>query len=314
MIGFALVLVLALGALSALAAAAVVLAGGALRRRGPLAERRAIELAAVAPPLMAGALLLALVAQSYLGVDHCTRHDHHAHLCVAHGDGWSQRAWVVAVVSAAAALVLARLVFVVARLAGAAGAIRRLRALSRHDGDVRLVDSPHAFCFVAGVRAPEIFASTAAWRGLADDERAAMVAHERGHRLHGDVLRRLGLDLALIVAAPWVGAGLAGRWAHATERLRDADAARAVGDPEPVARALVRLCRLARDASLPGLAFAGRGRLLAERVEALLTPGPSGRRAARRLSIASTVSLAVLIALAAALAGPLHHALETLLG
>jgi Zn-dependent protease with chaperone function len=314
MAGFALVFVVLVAALSGLASVAVVLAGGALRRHGPHAERRAVELAAAAPVALALAVVTALLAQSYLGVDHCLDHDHHAHLCVVHGNAWLERPWVVAAIAVAASVVAVRLLLLVGRAARAAGSIARLRALGVAAGDVRVVDSPHAFCFVAGLRRPAIYASTTAWHGLADDERAAMLAHERGHVVHRDIRRRLGLDLLLAFAAPFVGDALTRRWSHATERMRDAEAAAVMGDPDPVARAMLRLCRLERSASPPGMAFTGRGSLLAERIEALLGGGPSGTRAARLLSVSFVVGLAGLVVLAAGLAEPLHHALETLLG
>jgi Zn-dependent protease with chaperone function len=314
MTGFALVFVLLVVALSAIGAGVVALAGPGLRRRGPHAERRAVEVAALAPVLLGLAMVTALVAQSYLGEDHCMRHDHHAHLCVAHGDDWARRPSVVAIIAAAAAVFATRLALVGGRLLRAARSIARLRAVSELTGDVRLVDSPRAFCFVAGLRAPAIYASTAVWRGLSDDERDAMIAHERSHLAHGDVRGRLGLDVLLAFAAPALGAPLARRWAHATERLRDADAARAMGDSDPVARAMVRLCRLQHATPLEGVGFGDQGVLLAERVEALLAGEPTGDRAARFLSIASVAALGALAALAAGLAEPLHHLLETLLG
>ena len=141
-----------------------------------------------------------------------------------------------------------------------------------------------------------------------------MLAHERGHIVHGDVGRRFGLDLVLAFAAPLVGRALTRRWSHATERVRDAEAAAVVGDPDPVARAMVRLCRLERSAAVPGIGFAGRGTLLADRVQALLAAAPTGISAARRLSVVVVVGLGAIVALAAGLAGPLHHAFETILG
>jgi hypothetical protein len=314
MAGFALVFVVLVVVLSALASAVVALCDGMLRQRGPYAERRAVALAALGPVVLACGIVAALLAHSYLATDHCLEHGHHAHLCVAHGGAWLDRPWVVAALAVAVAVVVARLLALGARVARASSSIARLRRLSVANGDVRIVESPHAFCFVAGLRNPTIYASTTAWFGLAEDERAAMVAHERGHVAHHDVSRRFGLDLLLAVAAPLAAGSLTARWSHATERLRDADAAAAVGDPDPVARAMLRLCRLERSAAAPGLGFVGRGRLLTERVEALLAAAPGGEPSARVLSLVVVVGLAGLVALAAGLAGPLHHAFETLLG
>jgi Zn-dependent protease with chaperone function len=314
MAGFALVFVVLVVALSAFASAVVTLCDGRLRQRGPHTERRAVALAALGPVVLALGIVAALVTHSLVAADHCLDHGHHAHLCVAHGGAWLDRPWVVAALAIAVAIVAARIVTLGARVARASSSIARLRRLSAPSGDVRIVESPHAFCFVAGLRRPTIYASTTAWHGLAADERAAMVAHERGHVVHHDLIRRFGLDLLLTVAAPLAGGPLAARWSHATERLRDADAAAAVGDPDPVARAMLRLCRLERSAAAHGVGFVSRGRLLTERVEALLAAAPGGEPSARLLSTIVVVGLAGLVALAAVLAGPLHHAFETLLG
>ncbi len=314
MIGFTLVFALTVVALSAVAVVAVQLAGGALRRRGAHAERRAVELAAVLPVALGGALVTSLVVHGYIGEDHCGVHDHHAHLCVAHGGAWAQVPWIVAMVAATAAALLARLAILVSQHARTARAVAALRRVSAAVGGVRVVDSPRAFCFVAGVWRPEIYASTAAWQGLADDERAAVLAHERGHVAHHDLRRRLGVEMLLAFAAPLLGALLVRRWARATERLRDHDAVAVVGDPDPVARAMVRLCRLDREAATPGFAFAARGDELAERVEALLAGEPTGVRAARVLGVALAIVALGAVALIASQAEPLHHALETLLG
>lgn len=314
MIGFALVFVLVAGALSAFASGAVAIAGAALRRRGPYAERQAAELAATGPLVIAAVIVGALLARAYAGVDHCGVHDHHAHLCLTHGGDWVRIPWVVAVTAVAGFVGLARLALIVRRHAIARRAVRGLAAAASVRDGVAFVDAAQPFCFVAGVRRPRIYVSTAAWRGLAEDERAAMLAHEQGHVAHGDLRRRLLLELALVVAAPLAAAMLLRRWAAATERIRDRDAARAVGDAEPVARAMVRMCRLARGAAVPGVAFTPRGGDLSQRVEALLTGGPSGRRAAGAIFGVLTATTLTVTALAAANVEVLHHALETLLG
>ncbi len=314
MMGFALVFVLVVTALSLCMAIAVRCAGPSLRRRGAQVERQAVALAAGLPVALATALVATLVVAGYLGDDHCGVHDHHAHLCLAHGDAWGRQPWVVVVLAAAGATVLARLAVLIGQHGRAASAVARLREVGSTTGDVTLVDSARAFCFVAGLWRPRIYASTAAWSGLTDDERAAMLAHERGHITYHDLTRRLGLELLLALSAPFVTGILMPRWARATERLRDGDAARAVGDPEPVARAMVHLCRLELAATAPGFRFAASGDDLSDRVEALLANESSGRRAARVLALA-LVGAAVLVAMAVAVqADPLHHALETLLG
>lgn len=311
-LGFAIgFLTIAVG-LSAIACAVVAALGPTLARRGPAVERRAIELAAIAPVAIAALVIVVLIAHAARSTDHCPDHGHHAHLCLAHGAVWLERSWAIALAGAAAVVALGRVVVLATTLVRGRGRIGALARVSRRVDDVQLVESPRVFCFVAGLRRPAIYASTAAWRGLADDERAAMLAHERGHVRGRDVARRTLLELTTVLAAPLAPTFLASRWEHATERLRDADAARATS-PDSVARALVAMYRLGA-VRVAGASFPTGGSALAVRVEAVLAEGPIGERTDRRLvhaALAIGVALAVAVALSAR---PLHHALETLLG
>jgi Zn-dependent protease with chaperone function len=294
--------------------------------RGPAVERRTAFLAAALPVLLAAAVVTILVVESLIGEDHCRAHDHHAHLCLAHGVAWADRGWAVAFVAAGCAAVLAR---------GAALAhsmlrgLRLMRRLRWTTGDLKgeskgesgepsamlIVPSERPFCFVAGMRRPRIFVSTAARRVLAEDEWQAMLAHERGHIEQGDLRHRLGLELLLLFAAPLAGALVREHWDSATERLRDADAA-AQATPEAVASALVRMAKAAlRLKAGPLVSFtppADGG--LAKRITSLLDRSPLGEGDARRVARIALLSGGALALLALALAAPLHHALETLLG
>jgi Peptidase family M48 len=315
LIGFAVVFLLVSGLASALLTAMIRFAAP----RGPAVERRAAFLAAALPVLLGAAVVAILVGESLLGVDHCRTHGHHAHLCLVHGAAWADRAWAVALVAAAAAAVIARgAALGLSMLRGARMMTRLTRLLPPQSGEhgaPLLVPSERPFCFVAGLRRPRIFASTAARHALADDEWQAMLAHERGHIEHGDLRRRLGLELLLLFAAPFASAIVRQHWDAATERLRDASAA-AQASPESVASALVCMARAAlrlRAAQLVSFTpHADRG--LAQRITALLDRSPLGEHEARRvvhLALLGTGALALLTIL---LAGPLHHALETLLG
>jgi hypothetical protein len=121
------------------------------------------------------------------------------------------------------------------------------------------------------------------------------------------------LDVCLLFAAPLVGLAIRERWELATERLRDAEAARDVGAPEVVASALVRMVR--QSPPVPSLlpAFSPRGdAALTLRVTSLLdahAPGETGR-----LTLLAIAGLAGALAVGLVLADPLHHILETLLG
>ena len=317
LIGFGVVFLLVCGASSAGITAAMLACRRALARRGAAVERRVAELAAVLPIASAAAVVAVLAIESATATDHCTTHGHHAHLCLRHGAAWAEHAWAVAALAGGAAVVAARGVALVVGLWRGRAAVSRLRALGGDPpGHVRLVESDRTFCFVAGLRRPAIFVSTAARAVLDRDEWTAMIAHETSHIVHRDLLHRLRLELMLLFAAPLAGPAIRERWNAATERLRDADASTEVGDPEPVASALVRMARHAAAIRIGAVAAftAGGTRLLAARVESLLEGAPRGERDARRIGRVALVAGSAAIVAALVFSGPLHHALETLLG
>ncbi|MEI2724007.1 MAG: hypothetical protein V9H26_10855 [Verrucomicrobiota bacterium] len=109
---------------------------------------------AILPPI-AGALVVAALALHWATtIDHCEAHDHHAHLCVAHGGAWLARPWAVAVTGRRGGR---------HRAGGAARGDAGRRAGARADAgggaavvdDVRVVESPRRFCFVAGMQRPD---------------------------------------------------------------------------------------------------------------------------------------------------------------
>jgi Zn-dependent protease with chaperone function len=311
-VGFGVVFLLAVALSSAIGCGLIAVGARALAARGPGAERRAAALAALGPPVIGAFLVAALAVHSVTTVDHCRAHDHHAHLCLAHGGAWLARPWAVAVAGAALVVTVARAALLLATLVGARARVRALAEVAQALGDIRVVDSPRRFCFVTGVRRPAIYASTAALRALGDDEQAAMLAHERAHVRAGDLRWRRVLDVATLVAAPLAPGFLAGRWDDATERLRDRDAARDT-DPTAVARALVAMCR--GDAAwVAGMNYAPAAHALTRRVEAVLAMPEVEPGAARHLATAAAALGVTVAAALAAFVDPIHHALETLLG
>ena len=313
-VGFAIVFLTVAIGLSALACAAVAAFGSTLARRGPAVERRAVELAATVPVALALLVVVVLVTHSALTIDHCPVHGHHAHLCIAHGAAWLDQPWAIALASAAAVVAVGRAVVLATAMIRGRRRVGALARLARPVGDVQLVESTRAFCFVAGLRRSAIYASTAAWDGLADDERGAMLAHERGHVRGHDVARRALLELILVASAPLASTFLTARWEHATERLRDEEAGD-VASPEAVAGAMVHMCRLGAGPLPSGLVgFAAPPAALDDRVRALLAGGPRGYRAATTLGAGGLVVMVLVGSAIAAHAEPLHHALESLLG
>ena len=312
--GFALVFVTVAWTLSSLGGLLLSSVRPSLTRLGPLAERRAAEAVAIVPVLLAAVAVATLIAQSAIGVDHCEAHAHHAHLCLAHGAVWVERAWVVAALACFGAAVLTRVALLVTNGVRGARSIAQLRSVSTQAGDVRVVDSDRAFCFVAGVRRPTIYVSTRAWSALPQAERRALVAHESAHVHQGDLRRRIIIEAFLAFAAPLVGDRVRSAWMLATERLCDARAAETIGEPEAVASAMVSLCRLNASRPATTFGFTPTAQQLAQRVRAVLAGGPLGERAA--IVLGRTVSIATLavVGVIAIAAEPLHHVFETLLG
>ncbi|MBA2543068.1 MAG: M48 family metalloprotease [Deltaproteobacteria bacterium] len=313
--GFALVFVVTTWTLSALGAIALGQARSRLQRIGPMAERRAAEAVAIVPVVVGVLAVATLVLQSAIGVDHCEAHGHHAHLCITHGAHWIERAWVVVSLAIAGAKMLGRAVLMVASFVRGSRSIRELHQLSRDAGEVRLVESDRAFCFVADRERPAIYVSSRVWSALSASERAALVAHEAAHVRQGDLRKRALIEAFLAFAAPLVGDRTRAVWLQASERLCDAHAAAATGEPEAVASAMVSMCRLhTMRPTVPSFGFTPTVDELEGRVHAVLAGGPLGERAALvfgRVTLASCIAIAVLCVIAAE---PIHHAFETLLG
>ncbi|MEZ4398822.1 MAG: M56 family metallopeptidase [Kofleriaceae bacterium] len=311
-VGFGVVFVLVTLVASALGGGVLASAARALAARGPAAERRAAALAAVIPPLVGAAVVAALLLHSVTSVDHCQAHDHHAHLCVAHGGAWLARPWAVAVAAAAFVITVGRATLLLATLVAAHARVQALASVAHAVDDVRVVDSPRWFCFVAGARRPTIYASTSALCALTDDERAAMLAHERAHVQARDVLWKRLLTAATLAAAPLVRGFVLARWDDATERLRDRDAAR-VTDPTAVAHALLAMCR-GNVVAVAGLGYAPGPSALARRITSVLTPPADERGTPRRLAVVAGAAGVAAALVLVTCADPIHHAFETLLG
>lgn len=316
-VGFVLASALLAWTLSALAGALVASQRRRLAARGPAAERAAAAVALVAPPVLAATAIAAIALAQLGGVDHCEAHAHHLHLCLAHGGEWASRVVPVALVAGLAAALAIRCAGMVARLVAARRIVTSLRrgGRARRAGGCELVvvPSPHRLSMTAGVLTPRVYVSTAVWDVLDDDERAAVLAHESAHARARDVLWRLVLGAFAALAAPGIGARLVATWSAATERLRDQDAAIAIGDAAVVGSALLKVARVPAAPPLAASAGLSADADLAGRVEALLDAAPIGAASARRIGRLAWVVGAVALVLAVIAAGPIHHALETLL-
>ena len=270
-------------------------------------------LAAALPLVLGVALVGILVLQSALGTDHCVVHGDHAHLCIAHGMQWTERTWAIAMITGASVLVLGRAISLLEGWIRGRAIVTGVRAVGTIRDQMCWVESERVFCFVSGVVHPTIFVSTGARAALTDDEWAAMLAHERGHISHRDLLRRLGMELLLLFAAPFARSRILAAWDAATEQLRDADAAETTSGTA-VASALVQMARGVRHTGMLAAFAAAGDRALASRVTALLDDVPRGEGDARRLARTALLAACGLVIMLALAADPLHHALETLLG
>lgn len=313
LVGFGFVFVLVAWTCSLALMLAIRACKHRLRRLGPAAERRVVELAAAIPVILGVAVVAVLVLRSHLGVDHCEEHHHHAHLCLWHGAPWSERSWAVALVTVVGGIAFARTAILAVTTLRYRRLIARLRTVSRHEDDIWRIETPHAVCFVAGFREPEIFVSSGAWNALDDDEREAMLAHERAHVLHRDVARRFVVDVLLFAGAPFPSV-LRDAWDSATERLCDARAAIDVGGGESVASAMVKVCRLGIQTRWSPANFTPPAVALTDRVNAVLEDQPTGDRAARVVLALVLTALSAVVFIAAIQSGSLHDVLESLLG
>ena len=321
LVGFALAGVVTAWVASALLSAAVLAGRRRLRRLGPGAERTAATQALVLPLVLGGSVILALALQKILpllagGQDHCAAHPHHLHLCLVHGGSWARETWAVVALAGAGVLVAGAAVVRAGRLLAAGRVLRGVRRNSRAlDAERRLYLSPSdlPFSFVAGLLRPSVYVASCIWERLDDAERAAMVAHERAHAERGDVWKRSVLDLFALLGAPFLAAQVRDLWLAATERLRDADAAAVLGDPAPVASALVRVARLQSAQPVGSAAFVSGPEALSDRVESVLASSGGGR-APRWMPAAGLALVAFVLTLSVGFSDPLHHLLESLLG
>lgn len=310
LIGFAAVFVALAWSVSIVAKVGAHVLAPAVRRFGPAAERRIIELAACAPLFVATAVVAVLIGVSVAGRDHCQHHAHEAHLCLVHGAVWASQAWAIALVAVGVLVLAFRSIRLVVRPLSASRALVGLRALSLVDGDIRRLATPDPICFVT--RDGEIFVSTGTWDALNLDERAAIIAHERAHIANRDVARGGLLDLFELFGAPLTS--LRGRWNAVTERLCDNRAANVTGDAESVASAIVKLARLHRATPAGTMAFTAERDDVTSRVHAVLAGLPAGDRAGlRALQIACALAAATVTVLATH-APLVHDLIEDLAG
>lgn len=269
------------------------------------------------PLLVCVAGMTAALAPSFGWVaDHCsfTIHTHaHPHICSDHHVAGIPATTLVAL----GGVLVARVVLAIGRAAwGTLGVLRVERALRRISrpasgagGDVRVLPLSEPQAFVLGALRPTLFVTSGLLAPPHREHLAPVLRHERAHLERRDPLRRLVSSIALGFHLPGVAEWLARRLACAQEMAADADAARDLGSPERVARALVGLVRAQR--ASPRLALGFGASDVEARVAELLD-----RRARRdQPRWAVLIALAALaLAVIAGSAGAVHHGVEIALG
>lgn len=305
---------------SALMVGAIVVAGSQITGMAyPMVRSRIDRLApedrtqmlgflAVLPWLLAfGALLLAFLP-SFVHIpgwieDHCLPHDHHPHLCLVHGC-WmpSGPLWgCVGALGLLGAIMWARLVH---RVLQAHRMVLGLMRLSRVQGSLRVLPSPRAMAFTAGLLRPKTVISNAVLEGLGADELRVVIAHEEAHASRHDALWRVILEALLLGMPRTRRAILLEDYSLASEEVCDRRAISTEATPDRVAEVLLRMQRLGclHPEGVPGAT----GSHLVRRVKALLdNPYPP-----RPLWMKAIWISPVLLVLA----DPVHHAAESMLG
>jgi len=274
----------------------------------------------LAPVGVAGGLALSVLSpQAMLGRCHCVSHPHHLHLCLEH----ASFSWAVLAAGIAGviwlALRLPSLVGICRDYVATAAWVSNLRIAQRVEIDgtlVEIVEGAEGHAWTVGVGRPRVVVCQALWSRLDDEERAAIVAHERAH-----LARRDPLTLVLVrIATSLFSAGPAERllrgWRRSVELACDRLAASSLGDAGAVAAALVACGRLQSGGSTVRGAMAAASDDLELRVRALLdrdaepiADGPHRGDLAHAL----TVTAALLLAVGLLAGHSAHHGLETLL-
>lgn len=198
---------------------------------------------------------------------------------------------------------------VVALAAVTGGTASAARSLARQhqarrvpipDGDLLVIEVETPTAFAVPGRHPHVVVSTGMLELLDADERRAMLAHERAHRRHGHHRFIVATEVAAAMVPPLRPA--ARRVRFATERWADQDAAREVGDPKVVARAIARAALARRDEEGSALALLGSD--VAARVEAL-TRDCCGSRVELAWLVVMPMTVSVF-----AVAAQAHHLVE----
>lgn len=282
----------------------------ALAEVAPIPRRRSLAWLAATPPLLTAAGLLACVLPSALAIasshgDHCGHHEGHPHLCPWHPPAHTSLLGWGVLGAVAIWLMLRGAPHLVALWRGHRAA-NALLAQTTDAGSFRRIASPEPFAAAVGLLAPVVLVSRGLEEHVSPAELEAVLAHERGHVRRKDALvlcaaRLLWSPLPAMLAGP-----LLSELAEACEEAADREAAQAVGDELIVADAILAVSRL-RAVPLWGPVIGFEAHATARRVKRLMDPA-TGRTRWGGLAVLGLALLTL------ALAEPLHHGAETMLG
>jgi hypothetical protein len=285
----------------------------------PEGRHRALLLASIAPAALPVFSVLAVLAPSFLALiwpeyDHCLVHgDRHLHMCLVHLPHRVGNAASCFVLLLVVGWLSVRGGRALESLCRAWRCASRLRVHGQRNPALgaSVLPTPIPLCFIVGVLEPTVFVSQGLLDGVAPEQLAVILHHERAHAARRDILLRLVAQATTLFLWPSARAALLGALALAAEQSCDEVAASSVGDRLRVAETILRVERLLQKVTsrLSPLSLAFGGDTVPQRVTALLEARRRSGSAALMFAGFALLSCAVLAA-----STPLHHLTESLLG
>ena len=255
-------------AVAALASAAWRVASRKITVLSPAAQARVIIGLRVMPVVLAVGFVGAFVAPSYLLME-----PHES------GETVSLKMGIIALASSIAVLVATFRVFrtwyVTRRLLRNWLANAREITVAGIAGPVHLIEHPFPVIGVIGIFSPKIFVARHVLAALDENELAAAIDHENGHRASFDNLKRGLLRMCRDLVILPIGSRLDDAWAETAESAADEfAAAKGSASALDLASALVKIAKLVPHGMTPvlpaGAYLVENGDEISERVEHLI--------------------------------------------
>ena len=256
-------------AVAALASAAWRIVSGRIEFLSPAARARVIIGLRVMPVVLAVVFVSAFVAPSYLLLEPPQS-----------GETVSLKMGLIAFASSIAVLIavfrVLRTWYVTRRLLK--NWISNSTEIAVHgvDGVVHLIEHPFPVIGVIGIFRPRVFVARHVLDALDENELAAAIEHENGHRTSLDNLKRGVLRMCRDLVILPIGASLDAAWAETAESAADEHAAqRGSASALDLASALVKIAKLVPSGTTPvlpaGAYLVEKGDEISARVEHLIS-------------------------------------------